>query len=169
MSTTQPIILRVTVTASPLADAELGLQPVEPERRELSYAGPVLMMVCFIVKYILRRRALNRQPGSGGARREQKPTGYFERFLFVSVSVMDSCLGQICSVITVGFLKGATGVKGSGISCFKLCWEGKPCGKHFGQNFTCWEADASRYTGFPFDGNELAKTRFMPRNTVKML
>lgn len=95
MSTTQPIILLLTVTASLLADAELGLRPVEPERRELPYAGPVLLMVCFVVKYILGRCALNRQPGSSGARREQKPTGYFERFLFVSVSVMDSCLGQM--------------------------------------------------------------------------
>lgn len=95
MPTTQPIILRLTVTASLLAAAELGLRPVEPEQRELSYAGPALMMVCFVVKYILRRRALNRQPRSSGARREQKPTEYFERFLFVSVSVMDSCLGQM--------------------------------------------------------------------------
>lgn len=55
-------------------------------------------MVCFVVKDVLRRRALNRQPGSGGARREQKPTGYFERFLFVSVSVMDSCLGQMAAL-----------------------------------------------------------------------
>lgn len=64
-------------------------------RSELSYADQVLRMVSFVVKYILRRRALNRQPGSSGARREQKPTGYFERFLFVSVSVMDSCLGRM--------------------------------------------------------------------------
>lgn len=60
-----------------------------------SRSGPVPMMVCFVVKYILRRRSLNREPGSGGARRGQKPTGYFERFLFVPVSVMDSCLGQM--------------------------------------------------------------------------
>lgn len=35
-----------------------------------------------------------RRVSSSGVRREEKPTGYFERFLVVSASVMDSCLGQ---------------------------------------------------------------------------
>lgn len=74
-----------------------------------------------------------------------------------------------CSVITVGFLKGATGVKGSGISRFKL-WEGNRVANTLDTSqLHVLGTDASRYAGFPFDGTAAAKTRFTPRNTVKIL